>query len=325
MDTVLVTQYSNNVINNDSKEDVESGKIHSIFASSLNLKFDFGLVNIIKEEYQKLPFSIEIEEEILNSILEKCSIGDNVRLDKIKNALIFEDAKIEILFVSTPYNYVLESCEIDEINFKDSFGIVEEFINKCRTQNGFGVSNKLFLEMVKEVKHKDEVSRNFENEFIEYIDKMLHFVNIYTSKKICANNETIKKDIFDYFIGRGKGLTPSGDDLILGIVSMLKVVNKDNISKDLLSYLEEYGIKRTTDISLEYLKYGCSGSVGKNIKTTCEGLINLDCNIVKYLDKLSKKGHSSGIDTILGIYLAMIIINNQIKGEIGKWDIQMIY
>lgn len=310
MDTVLVTQYSNNVLKNISKDEVELGKIHSIFTSSLNLKFDFGLVNIIKEEYQKLPFSIEIEEEILNSIIDKCSIGDSVKLDKLSKALIFEDAKIEIFFVSSPYDCVLENREVEEINLKNSLRIVKEFIDKCSIQNGFGISNKLFLEMIKEVKNKDIASSSLEHKFIESIDKIINFVNTDTSKNIYENSETIQKDIFDYFIGRGKGLTPSGDDLILGMVSMLKVVNKDNISKDLLSYLEEHGDKRTTDISLEYLKYGCSGSVGKNIKKTCEGLINLDCNIDKYLDKLSKKGHSSGIDTILGIYLAMIIINN---------------
>lgn len=325
MYTVLVTQYSINIINNSFDKDIEIGKIHSIFKNSINLKFDFGFINFIKEEYQQLPFSIEIEEDILNSILDKCKVGDRVRLDRINRSLTFDDINTEIIFVSNPYNCLLEKCTLNKSVFKNNFYKVQEFIVNCGIENGFGLDNKLFLELIndivqngEEIKEykKDDIYKKLEIDFVYFIKKLLN----------SATDNSSNSHIFDYFIGRGKGLTPSGDDLMLGLISMLKVVDKDNISKDLLLYLKDNGIKRTTDISLEYLKYACMGSVGKNIKNLCECLTNSEYYIEKYLYKLSNKGHSSGVDTILGIYLAMVILIKYFykRGEI-KWDIQMIY
>lgn len=306
MDTALVTQYSINVINNSFKKDLELGKIHSIFKNSINIKFDFGFVNINKDEYEQLPFSIELDEDILNSIIEKSKIGDKVVLNIINRSFIFEDLDLEIIFVSKPYNCVLSKYPINKSIFRKNLSKVEEFINNSVIENGFGLDNIQFLSYSKNLVLNNEENnhaKKYDDEFIDYINNL---INLHT-------NDDNKSQIFDYFIGRGKGLTPSGDDLLLGLISMLKVADKDNISNDLSSYLKEFGDKRTTDISLEYLNYGCVGSVGKNIKNLCEAIINSDTNIEKYLYKLSKKGHSSGMDTILGIYLAMIIINNNIK------------
>lgn len=311
MCTVEVKRYSKDILKKlnsnedilDSNNDVfdinvEYGKVHSIFSKSLNIKLDSKIINIIGNVNMNLPFSIEVDDEVLEYIVYNVEIDDEIILNKKTNQIIFSDIGLTINLSDKYYECILNKKEPKIDILQNNIKLLISFIENHNIDNGFQSSNKEILEAI--IQNRYSQPDDFYN-------------NINELKKSIVNN-TIKEDSFNYFIGRGKGLTPSGDDLFLGLISFLKSSNKDNVSESLYKYLNIYGTKRTTDISLEYLKYGCKGKVGHLINNLCESVKNEETHIIEEnLKKVSQKGHTSGIDTILGVLLGMICVIDKEK------------
>lgn len=106
------------------------------------------------------------------------------------------------------------------------------------------------------------------------------------------------------FIGLGSGLTPAGDDFIIGYLLGLHLT--ESISEDINQKLiKAINIKdATNDISRQFLLAALDGHYNEfivelvsqlnNSKPTCESLI-----------KISSIGSSSGLDLLAGLYLAI--------------------
>lgn len=112
------------------------------------------------------------------------------------------------------------------------------------------------------------------------------------------------EEVISGLIGYGPGLTPSGDDFIVGFLAVDARV--PFLSKKIISILED-GIKqkRTTDVSIAYLKAALVGEFSTAVVEVIHALGDETC-LFKALNVLSKTGHSSGYDTIAGIYYALI-------------------
>ena len=113
-----------------------------------------------------------------------------------------------------------------------------------------------------------------------------------------------------YWLGRGPGLTPSGDDLLVGMLIALQFSGVMD-SSDLVPLRESVNIAascRTTDISAEYLHYACRGMVTGMVSDL---LVALDrSNTVAVLgavDRLSRYGHTSGMDCVLGVVMGLLV------------------
>ena len=66
-----------------------------------------------------------------------------------------------------------------------------------------------------------------------------------------------------YWLGRGPGLTPSGDDVLVGMIAALWFAGAidSSIMTPVRQLLEDSARPLTTDISVEYLHYACQGLV----------------------------------------------------------------
>jgi hypothetical protein len=112
-----------------------------------------------------------------------------------------------------------------------------------------------------------------------------------------------------HWLGRGPGLTPSGDDVLVGMVAALQFVGVVDSSglAPLRELIEIAGSRLTTDISAEYLHYACRGMVTGMVRDL---LVALDrSNMVAVLDavdQLGRYGHTSGMDCVLGMVLALV-------------------
>ena len=307
MNTKKVKRCSKHILDNNTV-DVELGKIHTIFNKSLNIKFKFGLINIIGDENLNLPFSIELDKYIVEYIICHSCIDDIVIFNYKEKKLLFKNINLELDLNNNIYESNLYSGDFNREVAESNFKLVAKFIYNSSIENGFDIANKSIIGQLFKVKKSSK-------DFCEYTNKLI---------ELKTNDEEIE-NIFNFFIGRGRGLPPSGDDFMLGVISALKVVNQDILSADLEKYLNKYGKKRTTDISLEYLKHICQGRIGRLTKKLCESIFISKNDIEKNLIELSKKGHTSGIDTIIGVLVGMIIANKKIEGDYLKWDIQMIY
>lgn len=111
-----------------------------------------------------------------------------------------------------------------------------------------------------------------------------------------------------YWIGRGPGLTPSGDDLLLGIIAALWYAGAINAARitPMRGALETTTRRRTTAISVEYLHYACQGMVIGALREFLNALGTHDpCNVIDTMDRLRRHGHTSGADCLLGAIAAL--------------------
>lgn len=109
------------------------------------------------------------------------------------------------------------------------------------------------------------------------------------------------------FIGRGEGLTPAGDDFLLGVLLVLECKAQPNAValKAALPAL----LTRTTDISRAMLEQGCRGHYGAQLLALAKGETRTWPGLVA---KVADYGHSSGHDMLTGVLTAI-----RASGECG--------
>ncbi len=130
----------------------------------------------------------------------------------------------------------------------------------------------------------------------------------------------IRKDIpafsriTDSIIGLGPGLTPSGDDILCGFISVFHFLKYERLFD---FFLKKVKIKynKTNFISAQYLKWAVDGEICENVANaiycTAAG-----CEDAKYwINHVSGIGATSGKDTLFGILTAMEVYNVIKSGE----------
>lgn len=97
-------------------------------------------------------------------------------------------------------------------------------------------------------------------------------------------------------VGLGLGLTPSGDDFLAGLLALQFATGRIFLKEDL-------DLKSTNYISGEFLSYAQEGIFSEDIK-------RLFTEDVSFAKEILKSGHSSGADTLFGIYYGLQILKN---------------
>ena len=115
----------------------------------------------------------------------------------------------------------------------------------------------------------------------------------------------------DKLIGLGAGLTPSGDDLLVGYLTGLWCAVQDR--RERMQFVSNLGkaiidlSPQTNDISRAYLYHAAQGQVSSRLadlaKAICCGE-NLDC-IRSTVESAMQVGHTSGMDTVTGLLIGM--------------------
>ena len=107
-------------------------------------------------------------------------------------------------------------------------------------------------------------------------------------------------------IGLGIGLTPSGDDFLCGVLAGLILTG--NSAHPFTSVLKENiraNLSNTNDISRTFLSCALSSHFGKPVKD-----LVFPSSPEDILASFEAVGHSSGIDSLCGIYYAFTLISD---------------
>lgn len=107
-------------------------------------------------------------------------------------------------------------------------------------------------------------------------------------------------------IGRGLGLTPAGDDLLFGYLAALAAAGEASLSPRLT--LRFAG--RTTEISVAYASWLGRGVVSRHIQTLLRA-VAVGTGIDRAITLLEQHGATSGRDTRFGISLALHRLERQ--------------
>lgn len=103
------------------------------------------------------------------------------------------------------------------------------------------------------------------------------------------------REILMSFIGRGEGLTPAGDDFLLGVLLVLDNWHFASVA-ELKATLPTL-LERTTDISRAMLEQGCDSHYSALLLALATGEPQAIARVADY-------GHSSGHDMLTGILAA---------------------
>ncbi|RRD40096.1 DUF2877 domain-containing protein [Leptotrichia sp. OH3620_COT-345] len=253
------------------KDDKETGSISKLVLLYLK-KYNTGYIHSVFNHSLNIRFGenlIHISGENRGLVSFGCSISEK----KVKELILNVDID----------NIVMKKGE--SLLFYKRSGIEKLNLSGLKTIN---------LE-IKNIKKSEGILKKI-FEYLKNID-FNQKTGIKTDKVIKYLQNGITTESQKYLTGRGKGLTPSGDDILLGygLVSCIYVENVKLIYGDL-----------TTDISRQYFDAFNRGYVNQTLFELFSG------NIENSVSNITKIGHTSGYDILFGIFLG-------IKNLLEKW------
>lgn len=148
----------------------------------------------------------------------------------------------------------------------------------------------------------------------EYLTEELRFVWQYIPAIQRALSEKKVEDIVSCLLplmGLGRGLTPSGDDLIAGILLALNrypmQICPDLPRQDLNPVLIQNARKKTTRLSANIIEQAANGLADERLLKALDGIMTGENTVETSVHEICHLGHSSGADTLTGITLALIV------------------
>jgi hypothetical protein len=144
------------------------------------------------------------------------------------------------------------------------------------------------------------------SEEIEILDNMLK--TIYQLARIRGDSEKLK-EILRKCIGLGRGLTPSCDDLVSGIITIYNIIATACREEKPIE-IDPEDLRRTTDISAYILRNAVRGVLYEPVEKIIQVRESQDA-INPIMDLISI-GHSSGVMFSLGVLAGLSYIRSAI-------------
>ena len=256
------------------------GKINSIFDHVINIETDQHLGFAITDQSVILaPYHIKLQNNKFNKIINHINESSNIIIKKDK--IIF-DEKV--------------------INYKS-----KKIYN--------GIIEKTYYKKEKLIENTEKVLKNFaksgslDNTILNYqkiISKKVNKSNLlqkhfYTILKEIING---KKSVND-LLGLGIGLTPTGDDFIVGYLSAVE----SGLCKDKYHFIDVLTTKdifnKTTRVSALHLKGVLEHRYNAKLVELYKNIDDSDIIYINNAKELIKIGSTSGVDMLSGIYFAL--------------------
>lgn len=249
------------------------GRVHSIFAHSLNIQVGLRLINISCFDNYLSCFGINISEKNLKSVIQ--SVTENNIVKFLDNNIVFytQDG-IKRIDVK---NFNIVELKIKPLNYFPEKGLKKtlEVLNNCKIDQRIGIPNNTLLK--------------------KFSDEMITLKNFNAEQ------------IVTWLLGRGKGLTPSGDDILCGYIFVLLLVDKANTYLSSLVKQIKNNLKLTTDVSKAYLICATQGYVNSKVYQLYKSFKNHNFkDIDSELNSILEIGHTSGRDLSYGIKLGIL-------------------
>lgn len=111
-----------------------------------------------------------------------------------------------------------------------------------------------------------------------------------------------------WFIGRGPGSTPSGDDILLGALCLqyVRLQQASALWRYFSRHREVYA-EATTPLSVAYFDYAMQGLFASRVLQVVRSLFlpTPATTFLRYLTQMAQVGAHSGIDCLFGIHMAL--------------------
>ena len=133
---------------------------------------------------------------------------------------------------------------------------------------------------------------------------------------LCAQRSSQAAEGAIELLGYGRGLTPSGDDVVVGLLLLLNRfrMNSRAGNEDLLQHghwLTEFNwqiihaaYQRTTTLSANLIECAAAGEADERLIALADGIMTGEPPVAQCVDCVLDWGNSSGIDALIGMALA---------------------
>lgn len=113
-------------------------------------------------------------------------------------------------------------------------------------------------------------------------------------------------------IGLGPGLTPSGDDLLVGFMAGLWCIPRNRERMKFISTLGKAilcSARKTNDISRTYLAHAVRGQVSSRLANLAEAICHAENSgpLLDIAETAMRVGHTSGMDAVTGLLIGLTV------------------
>jgi hypothetical protein len=254
------------------------GVVHSVFRSSLNVLLPGILLHIGPASSGLSVLGISLPDEEAERLVCSARVGGLVRLG---------DGMLSVWRQGGMARISLRSLEVLPCKVARLRGA--EVARLCGLLQAMGLEGRLGISPTPE---------------FERVAESL-------SLGVSAGEESL--GCLRWLLGRGRGLTPSGDDVLVGygIGSLMA-----GLPNPFLSLTGQLDLDCTTDVSAAYLRAMLDGFANYDYQTLAERLGRDDLEGTReVLERLLRYGATSGADGLFGMRLALeSALRNQVNG-----------
>lgn len=243
-----------------------SGSVHSVFSSSLNVSLPGLLLHLGLTRDGLSVLGIGLPEECLHSLLGCAQVGGRAT---VRDGVLRVYGAGVVLQVHLGALQVVP-CRVPYLD------VVQRGDLLCKLE-GLSLEGRLGLPA---------------DETLERVARVL---------SEGADTDELRQASISYLLGRGLGLTPSGDDVLVGYGIGLLM---GGVGNEFCEAIAGEDLERTTDVSAAYLRATSEGYANQEFIELASGLKN-GALVGGTIRRLLAVGHTSGADGLWGLELAL--------------------
>lgn len=261
--------------------------IHSVFARTINIIIDNELFTIASNQLDNAPATMIID---LVSF-ENFNLNPNDAITLTDSKMKISDSLFINLNIAISWKSNLPHYPINDNQLNDNLYFAKKFVienGKAEWLRGMNVNQTPFY---------NEMGRMLRERTSILMDNFLFedtTINLKRSMKL---------------VGLGQGLTPSGDDFLVGVMLAFSTVENDLFNKNnwALQVIKE-SKEKTNLISYSALKYAELGETRESINFLMQALFNEEKEVVEQeLLNVMRIGSSSGTEITWGIINGLLL------------------
>ncbi|WP_180316697.1 DUF2877 domain-containing protein [Shouchella shacheensis] len=260
----------------------------------MNLVLDTGTWLFLgMEREKKLPYEMQVEEGPWQSLRE--NVHPHMTFTQQGNRLVCnaEELRLDVSKAelhAVPFMQEEKKPDVSLPTLEFFLSVVEE----RGEENGLEINSLGFIERYLA---KMPMTHPLEKQLAHLLEH-------------CLTGEVNEND-FRFLMGRGKGLTPSGDDLLIGwlAVDSATALFGDGF-RSAIARLARTGV--TTDVSKNALLHAVDHLYPSDVTATVRASLREEQRELKdAINSVLATGHTSGADTLFGILTGLVVLRKQ--------------
>lgn len=303
------------MVEDNGGKDIE-GFIHSVFDYACNIQIsDQDLIGLISKDYGDNPYSISLDLST-GQTMKKLNMKQGMKVI-INNKSI--RSVVGLFYINLQgaieWDPSLPKEYTDTVDRKQLGSNLSEIMRVVLKEGNFLGIGPLILDypkIIEEFKVGNLESPIDANHYSLYISPRIKDLLC----GIIKDDQVLIEKLLTGIVGFGPGLTPSADDLLVGLLATLyylgKYYNKEikAISHLKNSLIDQELTNQTTVVSRQMLKAAIHGEFAKSIKELSFAMITTrdKKEIEKAVLAAINLGSTSGTDTIVGLLLGTYVV-----------------